>query len=362
MRRRGLRTGIALAVAGLALVTAACGSGGGASTGGTSAATEVFAPTGDPLAPKPLAQKETVTVGIGKQLEVYAQFMLADAEGEFAKENLEVVAQDIPETDKMPLLAQGRLDLGFVAMTAGLLNSMGSDTGVKWAFPGSAYGPESFQGYWFSKAAFPNGVKASEMRGKTILTPSGNASISAYYLWQWIQKNDPTVKFEDLKFQVMKPTEIAVAMSNGAADVAQVTSPGSSLLQNDPCCEFVDTGFPRTALIGYVGSKDFLDDRPEVAMAFFRAIARTQREYLQPGYHQNADVAAKLAQQMGQPVEKVQALPELLFDPAFPIGVEHLAAQQYWRDLGLLKYPTNLTEQQVFDTRFVDTLTRSPTT
>lgn len=362
MRRGGLRLGIAVAVTALALVTAACGSGGGSSSGGSSAAAEVFAPTGDPLAPNPLPQKEKVTIGIGKQLEVYAQFMLADAMGEFAKENLEVEAQDVPESDKMPLLAQGRMDLGYVAMTAGLLNSMGSDTGVKWAFPGAAYGPESYQGYWFNKAAFPEGVSASEMRGKTILAPSGNASISAYYMWQWIQKGDPSVKFEDLNFQNMKPTEIAVAMSNGAADVAQVTSPGSALLQNDPCCEFVDTGFPRTALIGYVGSQDFLQDRPEVAMAFFRAIARTQREYLQPGYHQNADVAAKLAQQMGQPVDKLQALPELLFDPNFPIGAEHLAAQQYWRDLGLLRYPTNLTEEQVFDTRFVDTLTKSPGT
>ncbi|MDN5913569.1 MAG: ABC transporter substrate-binding protein [Pseudonocardia sp.] len=307
-----------------------------------------------------MPEKEKVVIGIGDQLEVYAQFMLAEAYGEFAKENLEIQAENIPESDKMPLLAQGRMDLGFVAMTAGLLNSMASDTGVKWAFPGSAYGPESQQGYWFNRTAFPNGVSASEMKGKTVLTPSGSASISAYYLWQWIQKNDPSIQFGDVEFKMMKPTEIAIAMTNGAADVAQVTSPGSALLATDPCCEFVDTGFPRTALIGYVGSKDFLEERPAVAMAFFRAVARTQRQYLQGDYHANPEVAQKLAQQMGITTEKLQSLPTLLFDPNFPLGTEHLAAQQYWRDLGLLNYPTNLTTEPGYDPGSVDTRTTAP--
>ncbi|MEU7817796.1 ABC transporter substrate-binding protein [Pseudonocardia sp. NPDC049154] len=362
MKGRRLRTLVAVAVTSVALVTAACGSGASSSGGGSEASAEVFAPTGDPLAPRPLPQKEKVVIGIGNQLEVYAQFMMATAEGEFEKENLEIQTEDLPDTEKMPLLAQGRLDLGFAAMTAGLLNSMGSDTGVKWAFPGSAYGPESMQGYWFNKASFPNGVTPSALKGKTILTPSGNASISAYYLWQWVHAGDPSIQLSDLNFKIMKPTEIAVAMTNGAADVAQVTSPGSALLENDPCCEFVDTQFPRTALIGYVGSKDFLQDRPEVAMAFFRAIARSQRDYLQGDYHNNPEVAPKLAQQMGITTEKLQSLRPLLFDPTFPLGTEHLAAQQYWRDLGLLNYPTNLTEEQVYDTRYVETLTKSPTT
>lgn len=354
MNRRALRVPVLLAS--LALVLAGCGSGG-STTADPAASAAVFEAGGDPLAPRPLAEPAEVVVGIGSQLEVYAQFMLAQGEGEFEAENLTVRTENVPEADKLALLAQGRMDLGFNAMTAGLLNLISTGAGVQWAFPGSAYGPESQQGYWFNRESFgPDGPQAGEMRGKTILTPSGNASISAFYLWQWVQANDPSVQLSDLDFQVLNPNEIAVAMSNGAADVAQVTSPGSMLLAADPCCQFVDTGFPTTPLIGWVGSEDFLQGRPDVAMAFFRAIARTQLTYLQGDYHANPEVAPVLAEQMGVPLEQLQALPLLRFDPSFDLATEHLDAQAYWRELGLLNYEEDLTVEDVYDTRYVEVL------
>lgn len=342
----------------LALIATACGSADSGT--GSAAAPEVFQVSGDPLAPKPLAEKTTVTVGVGAQLEVYAQFMMARAAGEFAKENIEVKTEDVLESDKLALLAQGRLDLGYNAMTAGLLNLMSTGAKVRWAFPGSAYGAESKQGYWFSKQAFGPSPQPAQLRGKDILTPSGNSSISAYYLWAWANKLDPSIKPADLNFKVMKPNDIALAMTNGAADVAQVVSPGSAVLANDPCCQFVDTGFPRTALVGWVGSDGFLNEKPEVAMAFFRAIARTQRNYLQGDYHANPQVAPKLAEQMGISLERFRELPNLLFDPQFDLATEHLKAQTYWRQLDLLNYPEDLTVDQVYDTRYVETLRRAP--
>jgi NitT/TauT family transport system substrate-binding protein len=355
---RGRAARVAVLVAALALVSAACGGGGGATgPADPAAAADVFTATEDPLAPKPLPEKTTVTVGIGGQLEVYAQYMMAQAEGEFAKENIEVQTQDVPESDKLALLSQGRMDLGYNALTAGLLNLMSTGAQVRWAFPGAAYSPDSKQGYWFSREAFgPDGPQPAELRGKDILTPSGNSSISAYYLWEWVRRTDPSVQLSELTFTAMKPNEIALAMSNGAAQVAQVVSPGSAVLENDPCCVFVDTGYPSTAVIGWVGSEDFLTGKPEVAMAFFRALARTQQTYLQGDYHANPEVAPKLAEQMGIPAEQLATLPNLLFDPALDLGANNLAAQTYWRELGLLNYDADLTEADVYDTRYVDVL------
>ncbi|OYD61466.1 ABC transporter substrate-binding protein [Rhodococcus sp. OK302] len=352
---RLLKLGVAATA--LALVLSGCGGTGDPSAQTAQPTPEAFAVTGDPLAPNPLPEKTTIVVGVGKQLEVYAQYMMALAEGEFAKENLVVETQDVLESDKLALLSQGRMDLGYNAMTAGLLNLMATGAGIKVAFPGAAYAPVSKQGYWFNKDAFgADGPQASELKGKTILTPSGNASISAYYLWQWAHKNDPSLQLSDLKFQVMKPNEIALAMSNGAADVAQVTSPGSAMLDKDPCCVFVDTDFPSYTLVGWVGSEKFLNEKPDVAMAFFRAIARTQRSYLQGDYHANPDVAAKLADQMGITTDRIKELPNLLFDSNFGLGEKNLEAQAYWRELGLLTYPTDMTADQVYDTRYVDVL------
>ncbi|WFR72611.1 hypothetical protein P9209_01070 [Prescottella defluvii] len=164
------------------------------------------------------------------------------------------------------------------------------------------------------------------------------------------------MKLSDLNFQVMKPNEIALAMSNGAAQVAQVVSPGSALLAQDPCCQFVDVGYPSSAVIGWVGSEDFLNGKPEAAMAFFRALARTQKEYLQGDYHANPEVGPKLASQMGVTSDRLAGLPNLLFDPNLNLGEGNLGAQSYWRELGLLNYSDNLTAEQVFDTRYVDVL------
>lgn len=359
--RRNRRRAWPVATAGgvaIALLLAACGgSGEGREASDAQANADAFNVTGDPLAPRPLKEKQTVVVGIGEGLEVYSQFLLAKKLGEFEKENIEVKAENVLEPDKLAMLSQGRMDVAYNAMTAGVLNLMQTAGGVKFAFPGAAYDAASKQGFWYNKEAF--GGKEPEPKdlvGKKILTPSGNASISAFYLWKWVNDNDPSVKLSDLKFEAVPPNDIAVAMSNGSAAVAQVVAPGSTLLGADACCEFIDVGYPSYPVIGWIGSDAFLNERSDVAMAFFRAMARTQKQHLQGDYHADAETAPVLAEQLGQKPADLARHPALLFSTELPLGEQTLEAQTYWRELGLLNYEENLGMDKAYDERYVDVL------
>ena len=344
--------------AAIALLLTGCGSSGD-SSGGSSvkANAEAFEVSGDPLTPRPLEEKQTVVVGVGEGLEVYSQFLLAKTLGEFEKENIDVKIENVLEPDKLAMLSQGRMDVAYNAMTAGVLNLMSTAGGIKFAFPGAAYDAASEQGFWYNKDSFGGEEpEPKDLVGKKILTPSGNASISAFYLWKWVNDNDPSIKLSDLKFEAVPPNDIAVAMSNGSADVAQVVAPGSTLLGADPCCEFIDVGYPSYPVIGWIGSDKFLNERSDVAMAFFRAMARTQKEYLQGDYHADAKTAPVLAEELAQEPADLAEQPALLFPTELPLGEETLDAQSYWRELGLLNYEEDVAKDKAYDSRYVDVL------
>lgn len=310
------------------------------------------------LAPQPLAERTTVRVALSK-ITVFAPLFVADALGEFDKENIDVVIVDVPPQERLPVLAEGDVDVSYAAFGAGVYNLIASGVPIRWTFPGQGYDSVATQqGYWINTDTLgTDGLQASELRDVDIVNPSGAASISGWHLWEWARVEDPTLELSDLTFATLTPADTAIALSNGGIDLGFLVSPGTEQVAASGCaCMYVDTNVPLEPTGAYIFGPNMLFDDREVGEAFVRAMARTTQMYLQGDYLENDDVAQALADATDTPIEVIRQAAPMIFDPAVPLLSDNLGAQDFYRQLGLLTYDeeNDLQPEDAFDQSFLD--------
>lgn len=338
----------------LVLVLAACG---GATT--TSAPPPAAAADGALYPPQPLPQRETVVVGQPYKLETFLAMLLAQEYGEFERENLDVQIETVPPNDGTVLLSQGRLDVVPTGTSAVNFNAVAGGARVRAVMPGSVPLTDSHEGLWLHREVLgDDGVfQPADLRGRTIATLGGPVGVNQAYMWQEFTQLDPAFRIADVAFERFSAADMAVAVVNGAVDGGIMVAPSWEALVDDPCC--VDVGFsPPFGSSYYAFGPTLLDERPEVGQAFVRALARTTAAYLQGDYHADPRLAADTARVLDSTLERIQAEPAPTFSLNFPMPVEmNGISQEYLFEIGdVLSYPTALTAEQMFDTRFVDAL------
>ncbi|MEU7811111.1 ABC transporter substrate-binding protein [Pseudonocardia sp. NPDC049154] len=336
----------------LAAVLAACG--GTASPGAGTAADG-----GSGLDPQPLPQKEKVVVGTSARLETFLAMMFAQENGEFAKENLEVDIQIVPPNDSTILLTQGQLDVVATGTSAVNFNAMAAGAPLRGVFPGSVPLPESKEGLWLRKEVLgaDGQFQPADLKGKRIATLGGNVGVNQAYMWKMLKEQDPTFQLSDLKFERIAAADMSSAVTGGAVDGGVMISPSWEPLVDDGCC--VNVGYsPPYGSSFYAFGPALLDERPAVGQAFVRALARTQKEYLQGNFHADPAKAAETAKVLQSTVERVQREPAPTFSTSWPMPTEMAdISQDYLFQVGgILSYEQPLTSEQIYDMRFIDNL------
>lgn len=307
--------------------------------------------------PQPLAERRKVRVAVSK-LTVFAPLFVADAMGEFERENIDLEIVDVAPQERLPLLAQGDVDVAYSAFEAGVYNLIADDFEIRWTFPGQGYDSvATSQGFWVNTDTIPDGhLQPGDLREIAITLPQGNASIAGWYIWEWARRQDPTLELTELNYNVMIPADAAIALMNGAIDLGFLVSPGTEQVADSNCaCQFVDTEIPLEPSGGYMFGPSLFADR-ELGDAWVRAMTRATRTYLQGDYLRDPQVVSALADAIGAPEEVIAAGAIMIFDPEVPLIANNLGAQDYYRALGLLTYDENLTEADAFDHSFLDAM------
>lgn len=361
MRRRlgGLRTWAV--VVPLALALAACGGAGEPSSGTAQAPSAPV--SGDPLAPRPLAEPGKITLGISGRLESFANVLLAYQNGEFEKENLTVELNFVGPSESTLLVGQGKLDMALGSYTAGFFNIASANPGMRFVLPGVSQPEGSTQGYWYNKAVLnPSGgaLTADMFKGQKVLTASGEASASSFQLYAWLKTLPGGAQLapSDLTFESFDTTLTGQALQQGAAAAGQVNSPFDGPLVDDPCCVFIPEPIPYGQTVSGIFQGRAMEDRQAEGEAFVRAIVRTVRNDLQPGYKNNPATVTALAKVLELDEARLKSTPELYFDPDFQSYIAPAlgAGQEFYRARGLLKYDTDLTEADVYDYSYLQAL------
>lgn len=348
----------AVAAVSVALLISACGSDGGSSGGDSSdlpAAT-----SGDPLAPQPLKKRETIKISVGK-VEAWAPLLLADALGEFDKENLSVEISYLPVNDSTLLVAQGELDAGGAAFSAGLLNLMDRSPELKFVFPGSAQLDDSTAGFWINSSkvgAKVADLTAQDLVDKKVLTPSGEGSQSGYRYYEYLKTlpGGDDISAKDLTFEAFDVGTTPQALISGAAAVGQVNSPLNQLMASNECCEYLKGAYPLEPPVGYVFGPS-MDNKAAAGQAFIRTLARTTKTYLGPDYRTDDKVMNALAKILGVDRSNLDGVDPVFFDPEFKTGAEaNLAAQPFFRERGLLTFKGKKTADDVWDFAYLESI------
>jgi NitT/TauT family transport system substrate-binding protein len=342
-----------------ALVAGACGGDDDetGSTGSTTRQASGEGPTSGPgsPAPQPLDETTSVTISPAVAIEPFSPVYLAQAMGEFEKENLDVTISELQPNDGYIAVARGEAHLQVGGVNAAFLNAVGAGTELRWLANVHQTGPDSKDGLWVRNENLEDDdtVSAETMRDMQIAIGAGAiASTSALPVAEWAEEQD--VALSDLQLVPLGGNDIAIALEEGSIGAGYVLSPQWITIEESGCCTLV-TPLPALAASTYTMSADFIENQPEVAEAIMRAIARTVRTYLQGDYHADDEVMSALSELMGVPVEGMRQTPPLVFDPDLGLDVDVLdQLQDVWIENDVLELEEPLPLDRLTDRSVVE--------
>lgn len=333
--------------------TAACGSDSeGSSSGPTTepatAATQPGDPA-DPLAPVPLAEKTKVTASIPfRGIEPYATLLLADAFGEFEKENIELEIVEQQTNEAVVLLQRGDVDFMPAAVSAGLYNAIAGGADIKVVGGGISFTEDNKQGYYASEA-FLDGEEFDpcSLEGQNVSTGSatGIGSPAVVELAALLAECD--LELDDVNIVPQGGGDLFAAMESGAVAAGNLADPFWQ--QAEARGDVLIAPF-RQPNAGYYMGK-IRTEQPEVAAAIVRALARTTRTYLQGDYRADDAVKQAMVDEMGLDAASLDEPASIVFDPDFEFPVEVVApVEELWLEVGgILNYDEALPVEDYFD-------------
>ncbi len=298
-------------------------------------------------APAPLKEKATVTIAVpSEKIGTVLPLVMAQAYGEFEKENLTVDITVMPSTDAVQLVASGKIDGMAGSTSVGLFNAVKQGFGIKQILGDGWLGADSKMGVW-KRADVPNAQLAGKKIGSAIgVGSSVNAPLKAV-----LAKDG--LKLTDLKWEVVEAAEAATALRNGAVDAAVVLDPFWLQLKDDSRFEFVSPAIEPGTNVGGVHAGPKLLDRRDVAVAFARAYVRTTNTYFRDGaWQDNAELMGKMSERLKTPVEKLSAVPGQVYNWDIPQG-SATKLQELYIEAKTLKADAPMPENQFVDRSFV---------
>ncbi len=271
--------------------------------------------------PIPLEERTTINMSSGFKLEFIAPILLAEAFGEFEKENLDFNFISLGFSDAVSQVGTGDIDLAVGGTEASLFNAIDNGFDVRWVsgnfFPPNAGDRTVAQtGVWARADVFsdPANPDIAELEGTTMASAVGLSSVIAYPIAQAFRPAG-LVLGVDVAIERIPSTDMVLALENNAVQSAWVLDPLWSVLAEAPDeYVLVTTQPPGEPIGGLYGGPSCFDAKRDACVAFHRAIIRTINTYLTGDYHENAEVVEAIAGAIDRAPEQIAATPSLLFD------------------------------------------------
>jgi ABC-type nitrate/sulfonate/bicarbonate transport system substrate-binding protein len=299
-------------------------------------------------APKPLATKQKVLFGFAGANEKIAAFLALDM-GEFAKENLEVEFVPGLAPNLTTLLAQDKLDMIFTSPSGAVLNAINQGIPIRQVAGSSpsSEGSGFYVGTKFAKDAAS--FNPANLKGQTLgAAPGGFSSATNYATWATLKEGGLTVK--DIKTVDLAGGQSLIEGLQVGRFVGGNGGVPFGVLAEKMGLAFLYKPYP-FPIAGYYSTLTFIEGRREVATAFWRAVLRTERTYLQGKYHDDPIVNGSLAKRLSIEPEQLKTFPNLVFNLwAPPVAITEV--QKMYFEVGdVLQYKEAMTPIQVIDQR-----------
>ncbi len=259
------------------------------------------APVPQPSSASPVATqaKPKVKIKAGAFPSVsYAVFYIAQAEGYFAEQGLDVELVPVNNTGEIvPLMLDGQLDVAQTPLSAALFNAIARNGRLKMVLPSTTYAKQdcTYTAYFVRKNDLESGKykgPASWKGANLALPPPGAQASLGYVSERYLQQAG--LSLDDVRLPVVDVAAQPEALSAGQVDIVAAFEPTVSRLRaHDDLAMLMPATVivPELSSVGVVYGPRLLDD-PDVGNRFAVAYLKAVRQYMQGTTPRNVDLIA----------------------------------------------------------------------
>ncbi|MCB0047322.1 MAG: ABC transporter substrate-binding protein [Caldilineaceae bacterium] len=347
----------------LILLAAGCAAPAAAptgSSGGNSDTAAADAPSAEETATDtvlpPLDPAEDVTVAYVPIMK-FATLYVAQERGLFDKYGLNVTIEPVASgTEAIAFLSEGQVDVGGIAIVTSLWNGWSQGLDLRIFAPGAL---EPFENsptkLIVRKELSDDGTVSAvaDLAGMNVGVAGGPGSGGEYLLAKALERGDLTI-FDVETIQIGN-ADMPLAFENGSIDAGILGSPyADQVIESGAGVSLEEDLTPGLMTVAFVGSGQFINERPEAAQRFALALMEAARlmqgdEYLSP-----ENMAAYLAH-VNSTEEALRTSTPVVYDPDQVIPVDGLAdVERVHRENGRTEYDEPIDLANVVDTSFTE--------
>ena len=305
----------------------------------------------------PLDPPEKVTVAYVPIMK-FAAMYVAQERGLFEKYGLDVEINSVSSgTEAIAFLSEGQIDVGGIAIVTSLWNGWNQGLDIRIIAPGAL---EPFENsptkFIVSKELFDSGevTSVADLEGLVVALAGGPGSGGEYLLSKALERGGLTIR--DVEVQQIGNPDMPAAFENGSIAAGLLGSPfADQVIQGGFGVELEGDLSPGQMTVAFVGSGNFVNERPEVAQKFVLALTEAARLMQGETYLDDENVAAYLGY-VKSTEEAIRTGRAVIYDPNMAIPVDGLSdVEATHRSNGRTEYDDPINLSNVVDTSFAET-------
>lgn len=305
---------------------------------------------------EPLNPPERVSVAYVPIMK-FATLYVAAERGLFADLGLDVVINRVASgTEAIAFLTEGQIDVGGIAIVTSLWNGWNQGLDIRVIAPGGLEPFENSPTKLMVRADLvESGAVTSieDLRGRTVAVAGGPGSGGEYLAAKALERAGLTIRDVNL-INVANP-DMPASFEGGAIDAGILGSPYAQQVEEAGFgVELAGDLTPGAMTVAFVGSNNFVTNRPEVAQRFALALMQAARLMQGDDFLSQANIDSYLTYVSSTP-EALAGDALLVFDPNQEIPVHDLAdVERTHRENGRTEYTDALDLSNVVNTDFTE--------
>lgn len=304
----------------------------------------------------PLDPPERVTVAYVPIMK-FAAMYVAEARGFFDAYGLDVQIERVSSgTEAIAFLTQGQIDVGGIAIVTSLWNGWNDGLDIRIIAPGALEPFENSPTKFLVRSDLSSSgavTSPADLAGRTVALAGGPGSGAEYLAAKALELGGLTIR--DVQIVQLSNPDIPAAFEAGSIDAALLGSPYANQVEEAGTAVALATDLtPGLMTVAFVGSGNFVQNRPEVAQRFVLALTEAARAMQGDDYLSDENLAAYLSY-VNSTEEALRAGQPVVYDPNMQLPLAGLSdVERVHRENGRTDYDTPIDLSGVVDTRFVD--------
>jgi len=257
-------------------------------------------------------------------------------------------------TEAIAFLSEGRIDVGGIAIVTSLWNGWNEGLDIRVFAPGGLEPLENSPTKFLLRADLADDVTSvADLAGRTVSLAGGPGSGGEYLASKALELGNLTIR--DVNIVQIGNPDMPAAFENGSIDAGLLGSPyADAAIEAGTAVPLAEDLVPGLMTVAFVGSGEFINERPEVALRFTLALMQAARLMQGEDYLADDNMAAYLSY-VNADEDAIRNSTPIVYDPNQVIPADGLAdVERVHRENGRTLYEEPIDLSNVIETSFTE--------